>query len=108
VRFGRFLEIIAEEALVDNARVVGSRLLDGLRSLEAGGKLANSRGLGLMIAFDLPTPELRQRMHERLLARGLLLLTCGVRSIRFRPPLNLSVADADAALEIVHESLKEL
>jgi L-lysine 6-transaminase len=108
VRFGRFLEIIEEEALVDNARVVGSRLLDGLRSLEAGGKLANSRGLGLMIAFDLPTPELRQRMHERLLARGLLLLTCGVRSIRFRPPLNLSAAEADTALEIVHKSLKEL
>ena len=61
-----------------------------------------------MIAFDLPTPELRQKMHERLLAGGLLLLTSGVRSIRFRPPLNLGAGEADAALEIVHESLKEL
>jgi L-lysine 6-transaminase len=108
VRFGRFLEIIQEEQLVDNARVVGARLLEGLRALEAGGTLTNARGRGLMIAFDLPTPELRQKMHERLLAGGLLLLTCGVRSIRFRPPLNLSAAEADTALEIVHKGLKEL
>jgi L-lysine 6-transaminase len=110
VRFGRFLEVIHEEDLVDNARVVGDRLLRGLREIEteAGGTLANSRGRGLMIAFDLPTPELRDKMHGRLLAGGLLLLTCGVRSIRFRPPLNLGTADADTALEIVRKSLKEL
>jgi L-lysine 6-transaminase len=110
VRFGRFLEIIHEDNLVDNARRVGERLLRGLRSLEqeTGGTLSNARGRGLMIAFDLPTPEMRQKMHERLLAGGLLLLTCGVRSIRFRPPLNLAVAEADTALEIVRKSLKEL
>jgi L-lysine 6-transaminase len=110
VRFGRFLEVIHEENLVENARVIGDRLLEGLRGLEqeAGGTLTNSRGRGLMIAFDLPTPELRDKMHGRLLAGGLLLLTCGVRSIRFRPPLNLSAADADTALEIVRKSLKEL
>ena len=43
-----------------------------------------------------------------MLANGLLLLACGVRSIRFRPPLNLTAAEADAALEIVRRSLKEL
>ena len=31
VRFGRYLEIIDEERLVDNARVVGEHLLRGLR-----------------------------------------------------------------------------
>jgi L-lysine 6-transaminase len=108
VRCARFLEIIHEERLLENARSIGDRLLDGLRALEPGGTLSNARGRGLMIAFDLPTPALRQRMHERLLANGLLLLTCGTRSIRFRPPLNLSATEADTALEIVHESLKEL
>ena len=110
VRFGRFLEIIHAEALIENARVIGDRLLEGLRSLEreTGAFVSNSRGRGLMIAFDLPTPELRKKAHERLLAGGLLLLTCGVRSIRFRPPLNLTEAEADTALEIVRKSLKEL
>jgi L-lysine 6-transaminase len=42
------------------------------------------------------------------MANGLLLLECGVRSIRFRPPLNLTAAEADAGLEIVRRSLREL
>ena len=110
VRAGRYLEIIHEDRLVENARVAGGRLLDGLRSVqqELGGVMTNARGRGLMIAFDLPTPELRGRAQDRMLANGLLLLTCGVRSIRFRPPLNLAPAEADAALEIVRKSLKEL
>jgi L-lysine 6-transaminase len=110
VRAGRFLEIIQEDGLVENARVVGARLLDGLRALqdELGGVMTNARGRGLMIAFDLPSPDLRGKAQDRMLANGLLLLTCGVRSIRFRPPLDLTQADADAALEIVRKSLKEL
>ena len=110
VRFGRFLEVIHEDGLVENARVLGKQLLEGLRAIEeeGGGTLTNSRGRGLMIAFDLPTPELRKKMHERLLANGLLLLTCGERSIRFRPPLNLTAEEADTALDIVRKSLKEL
>jgi len=110
VRAGRYLEVIHEEKLVDNARVVGQRLLDGLRAVEQefGGVMTNARGRGLMIAFDLPTPELRGRAQDRMLENGLLLLGCGVRSIRFRPPLNLAPAEADAALEKVRKSLKEL
>ncbi len=33
---------------------------------------------------------------------------CGVRSVRFRPPLNLSRDEADAGLEVLRKSLKEL
>jgi L-lysine 6-transaminase len=110
VRAGRFLEVIHEERLVDNARVVGRRLLDGLRAVERelGGVMTNARGRGLMVAFDLETKELRDKAQDRMLENGLLLLGCGERSIRFRPPLNLAPAEADAALEIVRKSLKEL
>jgi len=61
-----------------------------------------------MIAFDLETPELRRRAIEGLVGNGLLLLPCGVRSVRFRPPLNLSESAAEAGLEIVRQSLKKL
>jgi L-lysine 6-transaminase len=110
VRFGRFLEIIHEERLVENARDVGEHLLAELVRLEAelGGLVTGSRGRGLMIAFDLPSPDVQKKVHQQLLANGLLLLTCGSRSIRFRPPLNLTAAEADAALDIVRKSLKEL
>jgi L-lysine 6-transaminase len=110
VRAARFLEIIEEDRLVDNARVTGDYLLRGLQGVEQelGGIMSNARGRGLMIAFDLPTPERRKRAHETLISNGLLLLTCGPRSIRFRPPLNLTAAEADVALDIVRKSLKAL
>jgi L-lysine 6-transaminase len=110
VRFSRYLEIIEEDRLIDNARAVGEQLLRGLREIEgeSGGKMSNARGRGLMIAFDLPSPELRERARAALFGNGLLLLTCGVRSIRFRPALNLSAADASRSLEIVRKTLKEL
>lgn len=110
VRAARFLEIIQEDRLVDNARTVGEHLLKGLQGVqqELGGVMSNARGRGLMIAFDLPTTEFRKKAHEALIASRLLLLTCGPRSIRFRPPLNLSAAEADTALDIVRKSLKAL
>ena len=110
VRCGRFLEIIAEEELVENAKVVGEYLLNALQALErdVGGLVTNARGLGLMIAFDLPSPELRERAHERIIDNGLLALTCGPRSIRFRPPLNLSRAEADEAVARTRSALRSL
>jgi L-lysine 6-transaminase len=110
VRFGRFLEVIQEDALVENARVVGAHLLRGLEQVqaEAGGVLSNARGLGLMIAVDLPTPEARDRAHRKVIENGLLLLKCGPRSLRFRPPLDLTPADADAGLDIVRRTVKAL
>jgi L-lysine 6-transaminase len=110
VRCARFLEIIAEDRLVDNARTVGDHLRRGLEALERelSPLVTNARGRGLMIALDLPTPEIRKKAHERMIENGLLLLVSGVRSLRFRPALNLTTADADRGLEIVRKSLKEL
>jgi L-lysine 6-transaminase len=110
VRFGRYLEIIHEERLVENARVVGDHLLAGLRGVERelGGLVSNARGRGLMIAFDLPTTDQRNKAKDAVWRNGLLVLPCGERSLRFRPPLNLSAAEADAGLDLVRRSLKQL
>ncbi len=110
VRFARFLEIIDEDRLVDNARVVGEHLLAGLVALQAelGGLISNARGRGLMIAFDLEDGERRRQALERILAQRLLLLPCGPRSIRFRPPLDLTRAEADAGIELLRAALKGL
>ncbi len=109
VRFGRYLEVIEGERLVDNARVVGEHLLAGLRGLQAEfpAQVSNARGRGLMIAFDLAAPELRDRVRSVAWERGLMLLACGPRSIRFRPPLNLSAAEADTGLDLLRTTLKQ-
>jgi len=110
IRVSRYLEIIDEDRLVENARVTGEHLLRGLESLqsELGGLMTNARGRGLMIAFDLASTETRDKAHKRIVQDGLLVLTCGVRSIRFRPPLNLTAAEADIALDIVRNSLRQI
>jgi len=109
VRCARYLEVIDEDRLVDNARLVGAHLLAGLRGLEreSGGRITNARGLGLMIAFDLSRPEERDALRRRAWDRGLMMLACGVRSIRFRPPLNLSAAEADTALDLLRAALEQ-
>ncbi len=107
VRGARYLEIIDEEGLVENARIVGDHLLAGLREVEnaLGGLMTNARGLGLMIAFDLPDGASRERAMKALAAAGLLVLGCGPRSIRFRPALTLTRDEASHGLEIVRRTL---
>jgi L-lysine 6-transaminase len=110
VRFRQFLRVIEEERLVDNARAVGEHLLHGLQGVQAelGGLMSNARGRGLMIAFDLPDGPRRKQALTRCRENGLMALPCGERSVRFRPPLNLTRAEADEGLAIVQRSLRSL
>jgi len=107
VRCQRIIEIIEEEDLLANAARVGEHLLAGLRRLEAtfAGKVTGSRGLGLFAAFDLPDPETRSRALAAILEQDVLALASGERSIRMRPPLVLSVDEADEGLRRIEKAL---
>ncbi len=110
IRFTRILEIIHEEKLIENAARVGERLLQGLQDIasETDGQMTNVRGRGLFIAFDLPTPELRNKFLQKAMENRLIVLASGERSVRFRPPLNLSLEEADQGLDIVRKSLRHV
>jgi L-lysine 6-transaminase len=106
VRCQRYLEIMEEDRLVENASVMGEALLAGLTQLAAGSDLlSNVRGRGMMLAFDLPDGRSRDIFRGLLLENGLVALKCGERSIRFRPMLDLSPADMENALAVVADSL---
>ncbi len=109
VRFQRFLEIIEEDKLVENARLVGEHLLAGLRAVEAEfpSLVSNSRGRGLMIAFDT-LADARKAVLAKCLDLGMLALPCGSRSVRFRPPLTLTLSEADQGLDILRRALQSL
>ncbi len=106
VRSQRYLEIIEEDGLVENAARVGQMLLEGLTRIAAGSDLiSNVRGRGMFLAFDLPNPRARDLFRGLLWENGLIALKSGVQSIRFRPMLDLSPAAAEEALAIVEDTL---
>jgi L-lysine 6-transaminase len=73
VRSQRYLEIMAEDRLLENATARGAELLAGLESMakEFPEHVSNARGKGLMCAFDLRDGALRDRaVVERWRACG--------------------------------------
>lgn len=101
VRSRRILEIVEEDRLVDRARMTGAHLLERLRELaRANPEVTEPRGRGLMCAITLPTPQRRDRVVADLRDRErVLILPTGKRGIRFRPPLTVTTAELDAAVD---------
>ena len=110
VRCQRYLEIMAAEDLVGNASRVGGHLLNSLTSLtgEMPEALSNARGRGLMCAVDLPDGASRDAVRNAMYERGVIILGCGTRSLRFRPPLDITSAEVDEALELLSTSVRRV
>ncbi|MDF1705273.1 MAG: L-lysine 6-transaminase [Aeromicrobium sp.] len=100
VRSAQILRVIERDGLVTRAADLGAHLVARLRDLAARHPLAsNPRGAGLMCAIDLPDAATRDRVVSDLMARGVLVLGCGTRSLRFRPSLAVALGDLDAGLD---------
>ncbi len=101
VRSRRILEVIEDDRLVDRARLTGAHLLERLRQLAAAvPEITEPRGRGLMCAISLPTTSRRDQVVTALRERErVLVLPTGKCGIRFRPPLNVTTAELDAAVD---------
>lgn len=110
IRFKKYLEIIKEENLVENAATVGAYLLNKLSDMQQKypAILSNARGKGLFAAIDLPNTEIRGNAIKKIFEKNVILLGCGNRSIRFRPALNITTAQLDEGLEAIESVVKEL
>lgn len=108
-RAKRIFEIIEEEGLVENAAKTGDLLLRRLVELEKSyaGFVSNARGRGLFCAFDLPDTACRDALVTSIVRLGLIVLKCGTKTIRFRPPLNVTAEEIEKAVGILKEALKE-
>lgn len=108
VRADKILEIIEEDAVVAHAAQVGEYLNQRLEELSQQYPefVQAVRGQGLMVAFDLPTPELRDRLVQDALTReNLLLLKAGPKSIRSRSALTITAAEIDEGIERISRIL---
>ena len=97
---------LLEEGLIENAARVGALLHDGLHEIAATHpQVTDVRGLGLMLALELRTPEQAAELVQSAFERGLLLLTAGTRAVRISPALVLDSEEAATGLEIIASAL---
>ncbi|MGR6320174.1 aspartate aminotransferase family protein [Micromonospora soli] len=109
------LTYLLEHDLQANAAELGTRLLDGLRAVAAAHPVVGDvRGKGLMIALEFvgpdgePHPAAATALLEETRERGLLVGKGGLYGnvIRLAPPMTLTRAEADEALEILTQSIE--
>jgi 4-aminobutyrate aminotransferase len=108
---------LLEAEFIANARDRGNELIAGLRELARDCALFGEvRGLGLMVGIDIvpppassePASSWRDRIVHQAFLRGLLLLGCGDRTVRFCPPLCITSRQVTAALQILRQTAEQL
>ena len=109
-RFKLILEIIDNENLINNSKVMGKYLREQLTNLsnEFPGYVTNPRGLGLFCAFDLTSGIERDKLINMLVENHLLILGSGDKSVRFRPHLNVTQNEIDKSLNIIFNTIKKM
>src|SRR5262249_40077458 len=95
---------------------IRARITELIRNRK-GTPVANLRGLGAMLAFDVmkshggtePDGSAAKRVAARALERGLVVLTCGTfgETVRVLVPLTVPEADLKAGLDILCEVIEQ-
>jgi len=100
------IDILEQENLPEKARAQGEYLVSKLNQLRDDHAIIREvRGLGLMIGV-----EMRFEVTDiilRSLERGVLMLDAGRNVLRFLPPLVITRAHIDRAIEILDEVIGE-
>ncbi len=109
------IAIMAEEKLPERGARLGQKLTTELNALRTQvPQIADVRGLGAMVAVEFkqagsaaPDADFTKRVQALALARGLILLTCGVDGnvLRFLFPLVTPDAVFDEALAVLRDAI---
>ncbi len=109
------IEIIRREDLVRNSRDMGIYFLEGLKALERHPVVGEVRGTGLWLGLDFTADKKTRapfpiRSTNNIIARakqrGVLFKTMGA-ALEFAPPLIVTKAEIDEALEILDTCITE-
>jgi 4-aminobutyrate aminotransferase len=108
------LELVEQEYCA-NAAKIGAYLLDKAHHLAARYPvIGDVRGKGMMIGLEFikdpagkePAVELVHKLIHEAFQRGLLLLPCGVSTVRLMPPLMLSRELAEEGMDILAQAVE--
>ncbi|MBE9017498.1 aminotransferase class III-fold pyridoxal phosphate-dependent enzyme, partial [Chroococcidiopsidales cyanobacterium LEGE 13417] len=102
-------QTIERENLLENVQARGEQLRTGLRAIATKhpNLIADVRGWGLINGMELAADSeiTAADVVKAALAEGLLLVPAGAKVLRFVPPLIVTAAEVDAALQIVERAI---
>jgi LysW-gamma-L-lysine/LysW-L-ornithine aminotransferase len=100
------IDVLLEEKLVENAKIVGSYFKEKLASLQKELRIVRDvRGFGLMVGVEMRFDILQ--ILQGLLSTGVLALDAGRNVLRFLPPLCLSTKQVDQVIIALRRILEE-
>jgi alanine-glyoxylate transaminase/(R)-3-amino-2-methylpropionate-pyruvate transaminase len=110
------LDVIDEDGLQENSRVLGKRLKDGFRALMKDHALIGDvRGMGLMLGVELvrdrgtkqPAKQETLAVLEAAREMGVLIGKGGLDGnvLRIKPPMCITADDADFTLDVLDQAL---
>ena len=110
------LQIVDDEGLQENARVIGGQLMAGLKALEAKHDcVGDVRGMGLFLGVELirtdgsEATEICAYVKNRMRDHRILIGSEGPRDniLKIRPPLTIEAEDAGMIIAVLDQVLGE-
>lgn len=114
------MDQISQPSFLERSAAVGQRLRTGLDEIQAAhpGLIGDVRGLGSMLVMEFvkdpvtkqPWVEATAAVTAETVKRGVITIRAGLYSncVRFLPPLNISDAQLDEALDVVAASVDQV
>ncbi len=102
------LNILVEDDLSAKSAEMGARLLDAMRAIDSP-LITDVRGSGLFIGIEIdPALGSARAICEALMERGLLSKETHETVVRLAPPLTISKAEIDWAMDQIREVIGEM
>jgi len=113
------LDVIEEDGLQENSRVLGKKLKDGFKDLAKHQQLIGDvRGMGLMLGVELvrdrktkePAKKETLAVLEAAREMGVLVGKGGLDGnvLRIKPPMCITAEDADFTLDVLDRALSSV
>jgi ornithine--oxo-acid transaminase len=104
----RALELLEEENLIENSRVLGEYFKNALIEMKSE-IILDVRGKGLWIGVEIDSNYISgKELSNLLLKKGILSKETHETVIRFAPPLVIKKNEIDWAINIIKETLKNI
>lgn len=101
------IDEIKKKKLLKNAEKKGKEIQKRLFELKEKTKIENVRGIGLMQAFDLENAQEKKEFIHECFKKGLIVLGCGINTIRIIPALNVNEKELNEGMNIIEETAKK-